>query len=51
MSNSRCNVFLIDYYELYGYNPDFDSIRRQKEAANLDNKGVAALTYFHKYVG
>jgi hypothetical protein len=33
------------------YCPDFDSLRGQKEAATLVNKGIAAFICLHKYVG
>ena len=32
-------------------NPDFDSLKEQKQAAPLAAKGVAAFTHCHKYVG
>ena len=42
---------LVDAGSREGYNPDFDSQRREKEAATLVNTGFAAHTFYHKYVG
>jgi hypothetical protein len=35
----------------YAYNPEFDNLTEQKQAATLANRGFAALACLHKYVG
>jgi len=41
----------IDINIVNAYNPDFDSKVGEKQAATPMNKGFAAFSFCHKYVG